>query len=122
MVYFETTDDFSGVDHYEVSLIDLSTREPSRSFFTEEISPYRVPFKKAGKYNAIIKAVDRAGNIRESETRFRLVTPLISHIEGKGLEIRGILFPWWLILMGIGIIGGGILAGVVFLVKRKRVW
>jgi len=120
MVYFETTDDFSGVDHYEVSLIDLSAREPSRSFFTEEISPYRVPFKKAGKYNAIIKAVDRAGNTRESEARFRLVTPFISYIEGKGLEIRGILFPWWVILMGIGTIGGGVLAGVVFLVKRKR--
>ena len=120
MVYFKTTDDFSGVDYYGVSLIDLSAREPSRSFFTEEISPYRVPFKKAGKYNVIIKAVDRAGNIKESEARFRLLTPFISHIEGKGLEIRGILFPWWVILMGIGIISGGILAGVVFLVKRKR--
>lgn len=120
MVYFKTTDDFSGVDHYEVSLIDLSVRESSRSFFTEEISPYRIPFKKAGKYNTIIKAVDRAGNTRESEARFRLLTPFISHIEGKGLEIRGILFSWWVILMGIGITGGGILAGAVFLVKRKR--
>lgn len=97
MVYFETTDNFSGISHYEVSLIDLSAPEPTRSFFTEEMSPYQVPFKKAGKYNVIIKAVDKAGNSREAEARFRIMTPLMSHIEGKGLEIRGILFSWWLI-------------------------
>jgi len=92
MVYFETTDNFSGISHYEVSLIDLSAAEPSRSFFTEEISPYQVPFKKAGKYNAIIKAVDKAGNTREAEARFRMVTP----------------FPWWLIwILGFLLLGSG---------------
>jgi hypothetical protein len=99
MVYFETTDDFSGVDHYEVSVIDLNESEAPRSFFTEEISPYKIPYKKAGKYDVIIKAIDKAGNSRENETRFRLVTPLITHIEGKGLEIKGIFFPWWLIII-----------------------
>jgi len=108
MVYFETTDNFSGISHYEVSLIDLSAAELSRSFFTEEMSPYQVPFKKAGKYNVIIKAVDKAGNTREAEARFRMVTPLISHIEGRGLEIRGILFPWWLIwILGFLLLGSG---------------
>lgn len=105
MVYFETTDDFSGVDHYEVSIIDLSASEPTRSFFREELSPYKMPYKKAGKYNAIVRAIDKAGNIRENEARFRLVTPLISHIEGKGLEIKGILFSWWLIGIIISILG-----------------
>jgi hypothetical protein len=108
MVYFETTDNFSGISHYEVSLIDLSAAEPSRSFFTEEISPYQVPIRKAGKYNVIIKAVDEAGNAREGEGRFRMITPLISHIEGRGLEIRGILFPWWLIwILGFLLLGSG---------------
>jgi len=108
MVYFETTDNFSGISHYEVSLIDLSAAEPTRSFFTEEISPYQVLFKKAGKYNVTIKAVDKAGNTREAEARFRMVTPLISHIEGRGLEIRGILFPWWLIwILGFLLLGSG---------------
>jgi hypothetical protein len=107
MVYFETTDNFSGISHYEVSLIDLSAPEPFRSFLTEEMSPYQVPFKKAGKYNVIIKAVDKAGNTREAEVRFRLITPLITHIEGKGLEIRGILFSWWLIwALGFLLLGG----------------
>ncbi len=107
MVYFETTDNFSGISHYEVSVINLSAKEPARSFFTEEISPYKVPFKKAGKYNVIIKAVDRAGNSREAEARFRMVTPLISHIEGRGVEIRGIIFSWWLIWISIFLLIGG---------------
>ncbi len=107
MVYFETKDNFSGVDHYEINIIDLSVFPSTQSFFAEVTSPYKVPFQEAGKYNVIIRAIDRAGNIRESETRFRsmtplithieLMTPLITHIEGKGLEIRGVLFSWWLI-------------------------
>ena len=120
MVYFETSDDFSGIDHYEVSIIDLNTKESSRSFFTEQISPYKVPFKKAGKYNVIIRAVDKAGNIREGEARFRLMTPLITHIEGGGLEIRGVLLPWWLILLLIVVIGGGMGVGI-WLIIRSRI-
>jgi len=120
VVYFETKDNFSGVDHYEVSIMDLNLKESSRSFFTEVISPYKIPFKKAGKYNVIIKAVDKAGNIREGETRFRMMTPLVFHIEGRGLEIRGILFPWWLIFLIIFIILGGLVGAILWLIKRKR--
>ena len=120
MVYFETTDNFSGISHYEVSLIDLSSLGPARSFFTEELSPYQVPFKKAGKFNTIIKAVDKAGNIRETEARFRIITPLISHIEGRGLEIRGILFPWWSIFIIVLIIFGGIGIGINLWLRKKQ--
>ena len=120
MVYFETIDDFSGLDHYEVSVIDLSAPEPFRSFFSEQISPYKVPFKKSGKYNVIIKAVDKAGNIKEVEARFRIMTPLISHIDGQGIQIKGILLSWWLILIGMVMFGGGIVGGVVLLMKIKK--
>jgi hypothetical protein len=117
LIYFETTDDYSGVDHYKVGLIDLNTPEPARAFLTEETSPYKVPFKKPGKYNVIIKAVDKAGNIGEEEIRFRLMTPLITHIEGRGLEIRGTLFPWWLVWILTFVLLGG--AGVLIWWLRK---
>lgn len=118
MVYFETADDFSGIDRYEVGLIDLNEPEAPPAFFTEQVSPYKVPFKKAGKYNVIIKAVDKAGNIREAEARFRMMTPLISHIEGRGLEIRGILVSWWLFWLVILIIFG---AAFYFLYKYRHI-
>lgn len=104
MVYFESADEFSGIDHYEISVIDLNKSETSPSFFTEEISPYKVPFKQGGKYNAVIRAIDGAGNIRIAEARFRMVTPLISHIEGKGIGIRGMVVPWPLIWISLFLI------------------
>jgi len=118
MVYFETTDDSSGLDHYETSLIDLNVPEPSQSFFTEEVSPYKVPFRKAGKYNIIIKAIDGAGNIREKEVRFRMITPLISHLEGVGLKIKEIIIPWWVIILII--FGGLFIIFVCWIIKRKN--
>lgn len=112
VVYFETTDDFSGISHYEVSIVDLTAPEPTRSFFTEQISPYKIPVKKPGKYNVIIKAVDKAGNTRTAEVRFRQISPLITHIEGRGLEIKGVLFPWWL----IGIFGALLVLGIILVI------
>ena len=118
MVYFETQDDFSGIGHYETSIIDLNGSDPVRSFFTEQISPYKIPNTKAGKYNVIIKAVDRAGNIKEGEVRFRLMTPLVTNIEGKGLEIKGFLCPWWLIAVLIVILALILFRLVWILIKK----
>ena len=115
-VYFEAIDNFSGLDHYEVSIIDLSASEPAPSFFTEQISPYKIPIKKAGKYNVIVRAIDKAGNIREGEARFRIMTPLIVHIEGRGLEIKGMFFSWWVIgiILFILLAGLGLLIFILF--------
>ena len=118
VVYFETDDNFSGIDHYEVSIIDLSAEEPTPSFFTEQVSPYKVPIKKAGKYNILVRAIDKAGNIKEGEARFRIMTPMITHIEGKGIMIKGILLSWWtigIILFLLLVIFGFI---IYFLFKR----
>lgn len=120
LIYFETTDNFSGLDHYEVSLIDLSQKETGRAFFTEQVSPYKVPFEKTGKYNVIIKAIDRAGNVRENEAKFKVLAPFISYIEGKGIEILGFLFPWWLIFGLISIILIFLFARLIFWIKRKK--
>ena len=122
MVYFDTADAMAGISHYEAGIIDLEEKAASRSFFTEQISPYKIPNNGAGKYSVIIKAVDNAGNIRESEARFRLMTPLISHIEGNGLEIRGIFLPWWIFWFS-GLVFALISAFVIWRIlalKRKR--
>lgn len=120
MVYFETVDDFSGIDHYEVSIIDLNESAASRSFFTEQISPYKIPNIEAGKYNVIIKATDRAGNIKESEAMFRLMTPFVTKIEGKGLEIRGFLFPWWLISLIFILLTLGLSVIIWMIIKKNK--
>jgi len=119
-VYFETADDASGIDHYEVSIVDFNAKEPSRSFFTEQISPYKIPVKERGNYNVIIRAIDKAGNARDGEAGFKIATPLIANITGKGLEIMGVFLPWWLIGLGIILILGGEILGMILLAKRKQ--
>ncbi len=111
VAYFETKDNLSGISRYEINITGLDASSLTQSFFTEATSPYKIPLKNPGKYNITVRAIDKAGNIKEGEARFRLITPLIIYIEGKGLEIKGILFPWWLlgILIFILVCGAALL-------------
>jgi hypothetical protein len=103
MIYFETSDDFSGVDHYQVNLIDLSGQESLNSFFTEEISPYKIPFKESGEYKVIIRAVDKAGNFKEANTQIKTVNSFLV-ITGGGVRAKNLFFPLWILYLIIGII------------------
>lgn len=76
-LYFETTDDLSGVDRYEVSIDDLQkdpviveADEKSLKIFDLDI----------GKHTAVVRAIDRAGNEIFTSTEFEIMpipTPTI---------------------------------------------
>jgi len=114
-VYFETKDVYSGIDYYEISLRDLRDPESLQPFFTEAVSPYKIPYEKSGRYSIIIRAFDKSGNLREGQVTFRLINPLISYIEGKGLQFRNFLIPRSLIYA----IGFGIGYLIVITYKRR---
>ena len=96
-VYFDTKDLHSGLDHYEVSILDISETPMTSPFFIEATSPYKIPYQKPGKYNVIVRAYDKAGNSQTAEAKFRIISPALSYIEGKGIQVKGILFSWRLI-------------------------
>lgn len=98
-VYFNATDIHSGMDHYEISILNVSESPIPAPFFVEAGSPYKIPHKEPGKYSIAVRAYDRAGNLQITEVRFRIISPIFSYIEGKGIQIRGILFPWWSIYL-----------------------
>jgi len=98
-IYFETKDFHSGIDHYEISILNFTDSPAPAPFFIEATSPFRSPSIKAGKYSVIIRAIDRAGNWQEAETKFQIILPLISLIEGKGVEFKGIFLPWNIIYL-----------------------
>ena len=52
---FETTDEMSGIDYYEI-IID------GKASIKTEKSEYKIPFQDLGKHTIIVKAVDKAGN------------------------------------------------------------
>ncbi len=93
VAYFETSDDSSGVDHYQVGLIDLEASESSRAFFSEQVSPYKIPLEGSGDYRLIVQAVDRAGNIRTEEISF-----------GPSLARR--FSVWWFVFIGALLVAG----------------
>lgn len=67
LVSFFTTDNLSGIDHYEVGVIDKSQPVTASPVFVETESPYQVPMSKMGSLSTVIvRAVDKAGNVRDA--------------------------------------------------------
>ena len=65
MVSFFTTDNISGIDHYEVGVID-KTKAPTESpVFIQTESPYQLPLTVSRDLRVIVRAFDKAGNVRD---------------------------------------------------------
>ncbi len=97
--YFSTKDINSGIDYYEISVLNISETEGPASFFVEALSPYKIPYQDPGKYSLVVRVYDKAGNLQIGEVKFRIFSSFISFIEGKGIQVKGILFPWWLVYL-----------------------
>lgn len=71
LLSFFTTDNLSGIDHYEVGIIDTSQPTTESPVFTIAESPFQVPLIGTDKLRVIVRAVDRAGNIRDASIDVR---------------------------------------------------
>lgn len=65
LVSFFTTDNLSGVDHYEIGTIDKSQPITEAPVFVEATSPYQVPVLKDSTLKVIVRAIDKAGNLQQ---------------------------------------------------------
>ncbi|MDO8604491.1 MAG: cohesin domain-containing protein [bacterium] len=65
LVSFFTTDALSGVDHYEVAVIDKANKEAISPIFIWSESPYQLPDTVSGESKVIVRAIDKAGNVRD---------------------------------------------------------
>lgn len=65
LLSFFTTDNLSGVDRYEVGVIDKSGPTTASPVFIETESPYQLPAIGEAGAHVVIRAIDRAGNIRD---------------------------------------------------------
>lgn len=99
IVTFLTTDQTSGVDHYELKIIPLS--EPAAEaqggnaqLFIEATSPYTQNLG-IGDYDVVVRAYDAAGNYYQATTRLSVVNPFFEIIRSEGLRFMGsYLLPW----------------------------
>ncbi len=91
-VYFETTDRLSGIDHYEIGIIDRKSAPEETPVFVEAKSPYQIPEKVSGNVRIIVRAFDVAGNVRDGVVDVYAASSIIESLS------RNIPF-WFMVLL-----------------------
>lgn len=106
VVEFQTTDAYSGMDHYEIKFIPLNTgQEKSQPLFVEAVSPYVSQNLELGNYDIIVRAYDQASNVREVKQRLSIVTGTFKIIQENGLQFReGSILPWTYVWLALGLL------------------
>ena len=66
LVSFFTTDNLSGINRYEVGIINKSEPTTESPVFIQAESPFQVPLSKDSNLKVIVRAIDNAGNIRDA--------------------------------------------------------
>jgi len=99
VISFFTTDAFSGIDHFEIKVIDISVEnKKNNSFFVEASSPYHFSNLKIGSYTVIVRAYDKAGNWQDENIKLEIIPEEITITE-KGLWLDKKFSPWWPFLL-----------------------
>ena len=121
-VSFITTDALSGLDHYEIKIIDLAEvkKGETASFFTEVVSPYIIPYSNPGEYELLVRAFDSAGNWKDISKKFEIISSERSFfVITRGINIFDIFLSWQQIVSILGIISVLVL---IMIVWRKRIY
>lgn len=100
VVSFITTDSLSGIDHFEIKTIDITSDRTTKedSFYIEAVSPYRLPAMKEGKYIVAVRAFDKAGNWRDKTANVEIVPEGFKFYK-NGFWLEGTFIPYWLVLL-----------------------
>lgn len=65
LVSFFTTDNLSGVERYEVGVIDKGAPATQSPAFVEAQSPFQISAPSEKGMTVVVRAIDRAGNVRD---------------------------------------------------------
>ncbi len=88
LISFFTTDPLSGIDHYEVAVIDNQAPAVVSPVFVQAESPYQLSVPKTGgSYHVIVRAFDRAGNIRDATVDVVIAAPFIEFLKQHDMAI-----------------------------------
>ena len=124
LVYFNTKDLLSGIDHYKSRISNLT--DPENIFFSAWIrgeSPLRLTKTGKGIFEVQVRAFDKAGNFQEGKMKARvIINPYVIMVSG-GIQISGIFIAWWQIYIFIGaiILGLGFLIFSIIKIARRDV-
>lgn len=122
IIKFGTSDQLSGLDHYEIKIIplseDTSLVEGNQPFFIEAQSPFILENLDLGSYDVIVRAYDRAGNFRDVTEKMVLYGKVFSFASVEGIKLGNSFLVSWQVF--IGIIAFVIAALTILFVYIKR--
>ena len=117
--YFKSDDVHSGIDYYEISVINFSRMPLQAPFFIEAASPYKIPYAESGKYKAIVRAYDRAGNFQETELEFQKLSPFVSLVGGEGIQVKGFFLSWLIFFLILFLLLAVLIFFIFYISKPK---
>ncbi len=91
---FFTTDSLSGFDHFEMKFIPLSEEFTGEALFFEVSSPYQASNLNLGRYQVVVRAFDKAGNIRDETVTANIVGSLAQFLNPEGIDLVFLFLPW----------------------------
>ncbi|MEK9186673.1 MAG: cohesin domain-containing protein, partial [Patescibacteria group bacterium] len=115
---FFTTDALSGLDHFEMKIVPISSGQISESLFFEVSSPYQAPNFDSGRYQVIIRATDKAGNVRDQAVTMTIISALYQFITPEGLDLIALFIPWSVLIDIISVMA--MLLGVAAIIVWYR--
>lgn len=108
---FFTTDALSGLDHFELKIVSLSSDEAAQALFFEASSPYQAINLKPGRYQVVVRAVDAAKNFKDETVTVTIVGAVSRFFNPEGVDLVFVFIPWgWIVL------AAGLLLLAVFLI------
>jgi hypothetical protein len=113
---FFTTDTLSGFDHFEVKLVPLRSGPTETTFFFEASSPYQFSALKPGRYEAVVRAYDKAGNFRDESVTMTILSSVLQFISPDGVDFIFFFVPWSFLIPVL------LILAFIFLVFFLRMW
>jgi len=100
-VIFRTTDALSGLDRYEVNIVNVSGPGQTRgsTFFVEAESPYVLSDLPQGVYNIVVRAYDQAENFQESSAALEVREPAFALFLTQGFDLGFRVVRWALVIL-----------------------
>jgi len=115
---FFTTDSLSGFDHFELKIIPLVAGKLGEALFFETISPYQFTSFEPGRYQVIVRALDRAGNTRDEGVALTILGLKDTFITPEGIDFVIFVIPWlWLFLILALLV---MITGIVLILAWRR--
>jgi hypothetical protein len=90
-VSFFTTDALSGIDHYEVGVLEAGQPADQSPVFIRAESPYQLPDLLGKNFRVIVRAFDKAGNVTDETITVTIGTSIVGLVKQNIFIILGVL-------------------------------